>query len=102
MWPCRTVRSDACTVGVSSAQAANLQGMRKRVGPAGRGYHDASGRPSATKGTINRTAGGIGQDNVSFHMRSGYDRGLDWTVEVFTVSADKFNLRRPGRPVDGR
>ncbi|HEX6335743.1 MAG TPA: hypothetical protein VFZ85_02215 [Jiangellaceae bacterium] len=97
--------------------AFDSRGILKRVGPAGRGYHDAeldpglkgitlegkrvcgyrltTCRSGSTKGTINRTAGGIGQDNVSFHMRSDYDRGLDWTVEVFTVSADKFNFVDP-------
>ena len=92
-------------------------GITMRVGPGGHGYHDvplgpahagitlkdrkvcgyraSSSRESAKKGKIRITGGGVGKDNIAFHMRSDYDRGLEWTVEVFTVPAEKFNFIVP-------
>jgi hypothetical protein len=91
-------------------------GITMRVSPGGQGYHNvplathagitledrkvcgyrtSSSRASKKRGTITVTSGGVGKDNIAFHMRSEYDRGLDWTVEVFTVPATKFDFIAP-------
>jgi hypothetical protein len=91
-------------------------GITMRVSPGGQGYHNvplathtgitlkdrkvcgyrtSSSRASNKRGTITVTSGGVDGDNIAFHMRSEYDRGLDWTVEVFTVPATKFDFVTP-------
>lgn len=85
-------------------------GIRKRVRPAGRGYRswvdaaqgpDLAGkavcgyrlttsRTGSKAGRIEVTSGGVGKDRVGFHARSDYDRGLDWTVQVYVVPQEHF------------
>ena len=48
------------------------------------------GSAGSTAGKIEVTSGGVGKDRVGFHARSDYDRGLDWTVQVYVVPQEHF------------